>query len=182
MVRGILGRLKFPKEMISKITLLVREHMFVYDPETVTAKGVRRLLSRVGTENIDDLIKLREADRIGSGVPKAQPYRLRHLQAMIEKAKGEPVSVKQLKIDGNIMIADLGMKPGPKMGFALAILLEEVLDDPERNTLEYLSERTKGLEGLSEEELRKLADKARQSAAEVQKRIDDTIKEKYFVK
>jgi tRNA nucleotidyltransferase (CCA-adding enzyme) len=182
MARGILNRLKFPKEMIGKIALLIREHMFVYDPEAVTAKGVRRLLSRVGTENIDDLIKLREADRIGSGVPKAQPYRLRHLQAMIEKAKGEPVSVKQLKLNGDIMIANLGMKPGPQMGFILAILLEEVLEDPKRNTLEYLSEKTKKLDGLSEQELRKLADKARQSAAEVQKRIDDTIKEKYFVK
>ncbi|MDD5710830.1 MAG: HD domain-containing protein [Candidatus Colwellbacteria bacterium] len=182
MIRDIMNRLKFPKEMTSKVTLLVREHMFVYDPEAVTQKGVRRLISRVREENIDDLIKLREADRIGSGVPKAQPYRLRHLQAMIEKAKGEPVSVKQLKIDGNIMITDIGIQPGPKMGFILAALLEEVLEDPNKNTLEYLSDRTRELNTLSEEKLKEMAEKARQSADGAQKRIDDAIKEKYFVK
>jgi hypothetical protein len=143
---------------------------------------VRRLVSRVGEENIDDLVKLREADRIGSGVPKAQPYRLRHLQAMIEKAKKEPVSVKQLKINGDILIADLKMQPGPKMGFILAILLEEVLEEPKKNTLEYLSKRAQVLGKLSGEELEKLAGRARESAVEAQRRIDDAIKEKYFVK
>jgi tRNA nucleotidyltransferase (CCA-adding enzyme) len=182
MVKNIMNRLKFPKEMTSKVALLVREHMFVYDPEVVTERGVRRLVSRVGEENIDDLVKLREADRIGSGVPKAQPYRLRHLQAMIEKAKEEPVSVKQLKINGDILIADFGMRPGPKMGFILAVLLEEVLEDPDKNTLKYLSEKAEGLDKLSEKELKALADKARESANEAQKRIDDAIKEKYFVK
>jgi len=182
MVRDIMNRLKFPKEMTGKVALLVREHMFVYDPEVVTERGVRRLVSRVGEENIDDLVKLREADRIGSGVPKAQPYRLRHLQAMIEKAKEEPVSVKQLKINGDILIADFGMQPGPKMGFILAVLLEEVLESPETNTLVCLSKRAEKLDKLSEEELKGLADKARESASEAQKRIDDAIKEKYFVK
>src|SRR3989338_4589078 len=43
-----LDRLKFPRKTIEKIALLVREHMFVYDPEMVTARGVRRLVSRVG--------------------------------------------------------------------------------------------------------------------------------------
>jgi poly(A) polymerase/tRNA nucleotidyltransferase (CCA-adding enzyme) len=182
MARDVLNRLKFPKEITSKVTLLVREHMFVYDPEVVTERGVRRLVSRVGEENIDDLVKLREADRIGSGVPKAQPYRLRHLQAMIEKAKKEPVSVKQLKINGDILIADLKMQPGPKMGFILAILLEEVLEEPKKNTLEYLSKRAQVLGKLSGEELEKLAGRARESAVEAQRRIDDAIKEKYFVK
>ncbi|MBU2101456.1 CCA tRNA nucleotidyltransferase [Patescibacteria group bacterium] len=180
--RDIMNRLKFPKEMIKKVTLLVREHMFVYDPEVVTEKGVRRLLHRVGEENADDLIKVREADRIGSGVPKAQPYRLRHLQAMIEKAKGEPVSVKQLKIDGGVLIKEVGMEPGPKMGYVLAILLEEVLDEPKLNIKKELLEKARKLSSLSEKNLKKMADKARKTAVEEQKRLDDAIKGKYFVK
>ncbi|MEX2054215.1 MAG: HD domain-containing protein [Candidatus Colwellbacteria bacterium] len=182
LTRGVLNRLKYPKEVVVKVALLVREHMFVYDPEAVTERGVRRLLSRVGEENIDDLIRLREADRIGSGVPKAQPYRLRHLQAMIEKAKKEPVSVKQLKVNGDMFIKELGMEPGPRMGQILVVLLEEVLDDPEKNTQEILMERAKELANLPSGELEVLHDQARMAAREEQKRIDDAIKEKYFVK
>jgi len=180
--RDILNRLKYPKDLIKKVALLVREHMFVYDPEVTTEKGVRRLLRRIGKENIDDLIKVREADRIGSGVPKAQPYRLRHLQAMIEKAKEEPVSVKQLKVNGDMMIKDLGMEPGPRMGHILAILLEEVIDDPKLNTKKYLLDRVKELKELSDKELSKLASKAKEAAKEEQERLDDAIKQKYFVK
>jgi len=180
--KDILNRLKYPKEVVSRVSLLVREHMFVYDPEIVTEKGVRRLIKRVGEENVDALIKVREADRIGSGVPKAQPYRLRHLQAMIEKAKEEPVSVKQLKIDGNLFIEELKMEPGPRMGQILAILLEEVIEDPKRNTKKNLLDRVKELNALSDKELDAFSRKAREAAKEEQKRLDDAIKEKYFVK
>jgi len=181
-VKEVMNRLKFPKEMIKKVALLVREHMFVYDPEVVTEKGVRRLLRRVGVENIDDLVKLREADRIGSGVPKAQPYRLRDLQAKIEMAKKEPVGVKQLKIDGKVLMNEVGMKPGPQMGYVLAILLEEVLDSPELNTEEALLKRARELMEMDENKLKKMADKAKEMAREAQDRLDDAIKEKYFVK
>lgn len=178
----IMDRLRFPKEMTEKAALLIREHMFVYDPETVTLKGVRRLLSRVGLENIDDLIKLREADRIGSGVPKAQPYRLRYLQAMIEKVKKDPVSPKMLKVTGHEVMDLLKIEPGPKVGKVLTVLLEEVLDDPKLNAKKNLEERIKELGKISEKELEKLAEKAKKSALEAQERIDEEIKKKYFVK
>ena len=180
--RDILNRLLYPKEVIKRVALLIREHMFVYDPEMVTEKGVRRLVRRVGEENVDALIKVREADRIGSGVPKAQPYRLRHLQAMIEKAKKEPVGVGQLKVDGNLLIKELKMKPGPRMGEILVILLEEVIDDPKRNTKKYLMDRAKELNALSDVQLDVFSKRAREAAKEEQKRLDDAIKEKYFVK
>ena len=63
MAERILERLRFSKSVTEAVTLLVREHMFVYDPEVVTLRGVRRLINRVGIENMDELIKLREADR-----------------------------------------------------------------------------------------------------------------------
>ena len=180
--RDILNRLKYPKEVVKRVALLVREHMFVYDPEMVTEKGVRRLIRRVGEENVDALIKVREADRIGSGVPKAQPYRLRHLQAMIEKAKEEPVSVKQLKVDGNLLIKEMNMEPGPRMGQILAILLEEVIDDPKKNTKQYLIDKVKNLNVFSDKELNDFSKKAKETVKDEQRRLDDAIKEKYFVK
>lgn len=182
MVLEIMDRLRFPKEMTEKVALLVREHMFVYDPETVTLRGVRRLVSRVGQENVDDLIKIREADRIGSGVPKAQPYRLRYLQAMIEKVKKDPVGPKMLKVDGKDIMTILKIEPGPRIGATLAILLEEVLDEPKLNLKKNLEKKVKELGKLSEKELFALAAKAKHSASEAQNRIDEDIKKKYFVK
>ncbi|PIT92843.1 MAG: hypothetical protein COU08_00270 [Candidatus Harrisonbacteria bacterium CG10_big_fil_rev_8_21_14_0_10_42_17] len=177
-----LDRLKYPKKIIEHVGLLIREHMFVYDPEAVSEAGVRRLIRRVGKENVDDLIKLREADRIGSGVPKAQPYRLRYLKAMIEKVQKDPVHPKMLTVKGDMIMSILKIDPGPRVGMILAILLEEVLDDPSLNDKHVLTKRVKELGVCSDEELSVLAQKAKQSAVGAQKRIDDEIKKKYFVK
>lgn len=178
----MLDRLRFPKHLVEQVALLVREHMFVYDPEVVTLAGVRRLLRRVGPENIDDLIKVREADRIGSGVPKAQPYRLRHLQAMIEKVQKDPLSPKMLQIRGDTVMEILKMPPGPRIGKILAVLLDEVIDDPSLNEGDRLTDRVKELGRLDEERLDALAEKAKEKTRSAQERIDDEIKKKYFVK
>lgn len=181
MALKILDRLRFPREMTEKIALLVREHMFVYDPDTATDAGARRLLRRVGKENIDDLFKLREADRIGSGVPKAQPYRLRHLKFRIEKVSKDPVSAKMLKINGEDIMRELQIPGGPKIGCMLAILLEEVLDDPNLNAKEILVGRVQELGKLDERRLEEMAKFAKKSADAAQGRIEEEIKKKYFV-
>lgn len=181
MAREILKRLKFSKETINRVSLLVREHMFMYDPDVVTMAGVRRLLSRVGGENIDDLLKLREGDRIGSGVPKARTYRMRHLEAMIEKAKTEPIGPKMLKIDGSDLMNELGIKPGPKLGNIIFILLEMALEKTDINKKNILLEKAKELNELDEAKLEKMAHDARESAAQAQERIDKSIKDKFFV-
>jgi poly(A) polymerase/tRNA nucleotidyltransferase (CCA-adding enzyme) len=92
MTRVMLARLHFSNKIVDYVTHLVRQHLFYYNVGEVSAAGVRRFLSRVGAESIDDLMKVREADRIGSGVPKAVPYKLRHLKFMIEKVKTDPIS------------------------------------------------------------------------------------------
>lgn len=177
----ILDRLHFPKKMIEKIALLVREHMFSYDPEVVTENGVRRLVRRVGAENIDDLFLIREADRIGSGVAKAVPYRLRHLKAMIEKAKQAPLSVKMLKVNGLDIMGELKIQAGPKIGKILNVLLEEVIDNPKINEKEKLIRRTRELDKLSEKELDKMTEAAKKRAAEAQKKLDEEVMKRYFV-
>lgn len=178
---AILQRLKYSKEAIEHVSLLVYEHMFVYDPDVVTLSGVRRLISRVGIDNINPLIKLREADRIGSGVPKAQPYRLRYLQAMIEKVKTDPVSAKMLAVKGDEVIKAAAVEPGPAIGAIIAILLEEVLDKPEKNEKAVLLARVKELAKLPVKELVKMSQKSKERAEHEQEKIDDEIKKKYFV-
>lgn len=182
MALEILDKMHFSKEIVERVALLIREHMFVYDPETVTDAGARRLIRRVGKENIEGLFKLREADRIGSGVPKAQPYRLRHLKFRIEKVSNDPISAKMLKINGEDIMRELGIQPGPKIGYLLTILLEEVLDDPAVNVKENLISRVKDLAQLEEKKLAEMAKFAKKSADEAQTRIEEEMKEKYFVK
>jgi len=157
MTLKILDRLHFPKEIIEKVVLLVRYHLFYYNVGEVTESGVRRFLTKVGIENVDDLLKVREADRIGSGVPKAVPYKLRHLKFMIEKVRKNPISPKMLKVNGNDIMKILNISPGPKIGWILSILLEEVLDDPQKNNKEYLEKEVKYLGLLSQDELKKKA-------------------------
>jgi len=178
----ILNRLKFPKEIVEKVTHLVRYHLFYYNVGEVTEAGVRRFIRRVGFENIADLLKVREADRIGSGVPKAVPYKLRHLLFMIEKVKRDPIQPKMLLVKGDDVMRILKIEAGPKVGQILSILLEEVLDDPAKNKKEYLEKRIEELGKLSKEELEKLAQKAKEKKEEFELGIEAEIKKKYYVK
>lgn len=159
MARQIMHRLKFPREDIEKIALLIRWHLFYYNVDEVTPSSVRRLVKNVGLESMDDLINVRMADRIGSGVPKAEPYKLRHFRYMVESVSKDPISVKMLKIDGNDVMQILGIPPGPKVGIILNALLGEVLDDPEKNTKENLTLRVKHLDKFSASELSEMIKK-----------------------
>lgn len=174
----ILQRLKFPKKVIEKIALLVRSHMFVYNVDEVTEAGVRRLLRRVGKENINDLINLRVTDRLGSGVPKAIPYKLRHLEYVIEKVSQDPISARMLKINGNDLIKLLKIKPGPRLGLLIEALLSEALQDPKINTKQKLSSKAKELNKLPDQ---KLKDKTN-VIQEKKQEVDSEIKDKYWVK
>ena len=175
----ILDRLRFSKETVEQVANLIRNHMFVYDIGAVTEAGIRRLLKRVGPENMKDLIALRVADRLGSGVPKAQPYRLRHFQYMVEKVQHDPISVKMLKINGNDIMKLLSIEPGPIIGAVLDVLLAEVIEDPEKNSKKYLEKRAKELARMELAQLRELA----KEKIEEKKEEDDTIiKSKYWVK
>lgn len=177
MVAQILNRLKFPKEQAEKIIKLVRYHMFYYNPEEVTESSVRRLLSKIGLENVEDLIKVREADRIGSGRPKAVPYKLRHLKYIIDKVSHDPISVKMLKVNGDDVMKELASGPGPKVGLVLNSLLAEVLADPTKNTKEYLAERVHELDKQTPEELKKALEKIE----EAQEQEEKERAKKYYV-
>ncbi len=182
MTLKIMDRLRFPKDLSEQVTHLVRQHLFYYNVGEVSAAGVRRFLARVGPENIDDLIKVREADRIGSGVPKAVPYKLRHLLFMIEKVRHDPLSPKMLKVNGEDVMKILATPPGPKVGQILNILLEEVLDDPKLNIREHLESEIKKLGVLSDKKLTEMMKQAKAKKNEAEKGIEEEIKKKYYVK
>jgi poly(A) polymerase/tRNA nucleotidyltransferase (CCA-adding enzyme) len=175
----IMRRLKFSNEDVEKTTTLIRNHMFYYNVGEVTESSVRRLVRKVGEENLKDLIDLRIADRLGSGVPKAKPYKLRHLEYMMEKTRHDAVSVKMLKIDGNDLIKNLKIEPSPKIGAILDVLLSEAIEDSGLNNKKYLEKRS---EELNKMDLAELREKAKEKIEEKKMEDDMELKKEFWVK
>lgn len=182
MARKILSDLKFPRKDIDEIELLVRWHMFFSDTEKITLSAVRRIISNVGKDHIFELMNLRVADRVGTGRPKENPYRLRKYKAMVDEAMHDPISVTMLKINGKDIQTITNSNPGPKIGHILHVLLDEVLDDPEKNNREYLEKRTRELYVLSDIELKKLGSKAKDKKNNAEEKQLEDIRKKHWVK
>jgi len=179
--KKVLEDLRFPRETIEQVSKLVRWHMFFSDPEQITLSAVRRMIRNVGEENIWDLLNLRICDRIGTGRPKEQPFRFRKYKAMVEEALRDPISVGMLKTDGSRIMSVFHVKPGPQIGYVLHALLEEVLDDPKKNTEEYLDSRTAELLKLPENELKDLGDAGKQRKDREEEREVSEILKKHHV-
>jgi tRNA nucleotidyltransferase (CCA-adding enzyme) len=180
MAKKILTNLKYPKDLIDKVSLLVRAHMFFSDPDEITLSAVRRLIARVGQENIGDLLNLRVCDRIGTGRPKAHPFRLRKYMSMIDEALRDPVSVGMLAIDGKRLI-ELGEPAGPRVGWILHALLEEVLDDPAKNTGLYLEARAGEMMQMGDEPLRAIGEAGKDRRAAEDEAAIAELRKKHHV-
>lgn len=142
LARALLERLRFPARFTDRVVHLVREHMFDYQPDWSDA-ALRRWLRRVGPEYVAELFDLRIADNLGNGLKSGNPAYLRAMGERIDRllAEGAALSVADLAVDGGDVMAALGTGPGPRVGKALAALLEEVLEDVSRNTREHLLAR-----------------------------------------
>ena len=181
MTKKILERLRFSRETTDLVVTLVRNHMFFSDTEQITLSAVRRIIQKVTPEHIWELMEVRECDRVGMKKAEA-PYRLRKYHAMIDEALRDPISVGQLKIDGKYLMEVLHMKPGPRMGWILHALLEEVLEDPNLNTVETLSERVKDLDELEDKDLKVLGEKGRHTKDEANEEEVGKLHVKHGVK
>ncbi len=131
--RRLLDHLRQPRIVTERVTHLVRYHMFKYEPSW-TDSAVRRFIGKVGGDAIDELFALREADNIGSGVPPAADG-LDELRARVaaELESGPVLDRFALAIDGNDLIVEFGLTPGPQLGRILDTLVERVIEDPALN-------------------------------------------------
>jgi len=166
--KRVMKDLRFPRETIEKVTSLVRWHMFFSDPDKVTLSAVRRVIANVGRDNIQDLLNVRLCDRIGTGRPKEQPFRLRKYMSMVDEALRDPITVGMLAIDGRGIMEGAGERPGPRVGWMLHALLEEVLDDPSKNTKEYLLEKARIFAGMEDAALREMGEAGKEAKDEAE--------------
>lgn len=134
---NVMKRLKYDNKTIENVRMLVKEHMV--QTSGIKKKTIRKIVGRIGEENIFKLFYIMKADRLGSNPEYAY---LDDISAMKEKTlqiinAKEPLRVTDLKINGKDLM-ELGFKPGPHFGAILNDLLDICLEDPAKNTREQL--------------------------------------------
>lgn len=151
MAKKILRRLKMDNDTIDKVTLLVRYHDYGNGVEP-TDKIVRRAVNKLGDDIFPMFLLVSRADVLAQSkyMREEKLARIDKWCSIYEdiKAKNQCVSLKMLQINGKDLIG-MGVKPGPMLGSVLAQLLDEVLDEPEKNSAEYL--RARALEIVGDE-------------------------------
>jgi tRNA nucleotidyltransferase (CCA-adding enzyme) len=103
-------------------------------PAEADEAAARRLLNRLGGD-AEAVLALAEACAGAGGMSRPSLGTLAGLTRLVEKVRGEqqPYTLAALAIDGNDLMRDLGLPPGPGLGRLLALLLDRVLDDPSVN-------------------------------------------------
>lgn len=135
----IMKRLRFSVKEIETARVIIENHMVRLGSDA-SPGSIRRLMRRVGRENIRSFLRLRIADRKGNRLkgPGLEPGMV-HVIRTIRRIERDldALKVTDLAIGGNDLI-DMGLRPGPIFSEILDILLERVLDDPKMNTREVL--------------------------------------------
>jgi tRNA nucleotidyltransferase (CCA-adding enzyme) len=146
LTKQIMTRLRFSNDMIARVTNLIGNHMFEYKRE-LTERALRRLIKRVGTDNIHDLIELRRADDLAHGWGRGCEADLDAFRARIDSLLSQSplLTVADLAVNGDDVMTLLGMRPGPEVGEILERLVTLVIEKPEFNQKDTLLEFLKGM-------------------------------------
>lgn len=132
----ILLRMKYINKIVKNVTLLIANHL--NNSKSSNKKYCKKLIDKIGYENMPKLFKLMEADRIAHKPPFDFTALDKLKIAYYEICNNnEPVSIKDLMVNGNDMI-DLGITKGMDIGETLKYLLSKVLEDPANNNREVL--------------------------------------------
>lgn len=135
---AILRRLKFDNDTISKVKKYVKYHDYKIEARP---RAVRRALHKIGKEYFEQVLELKQADMLAQSTYQweEKEENLRQVRALYEEIlrKEECVSLKELALTGKDLM-ELGVPQGKQLGMILQQLLEDVLENPEHNTREYL--------------------------------------------
>ncbi len=136
MAQEILKRLNYSKSDIRDVSDMVKYHMAVHDMQTKAS--VKRLIRKIGQDTVEELIMLYFADK-ASTLDRANNEPGENFERIFKEVinSKEPMSLKDLKIDGNELMS-IGFEKGPIIGKILNRLFEYVLETPEDNDREKL--------------------------------------------
>ena len=135
----MLVRLRYPRRLQEHVTRLVREHAFheLADPRPVDA---RRFLARHGEEAALDLLAHKAADMCAKDRTAAEHDAFARFRELVAAERSSPHRLAHLAVDGGDLI-ETGFREGPELGRVLALLLAEVVEEPERNERAWLLAR-----------------------------------------
>lgn len=141
-----LARIRMARATQERIGHLVRHHMFNYQPSWSDA-AVRRFIARIGQHALDELFELREADNVGSGLPRDDGLLTELRRRVTEQLEAQvPLTRSDLAVNGDDLMAELGLPPGPELGRVLDHLLDRVLVDSQLNDRPTLLLLARGLQ------------------------------------
>lgn len=146
MAASILRRLKMDNDTIAKVKVYVKYHDY---PIETKPKAVRRAINKIGTQYFEQVIEIKQADMLAQSTFE-RDKKQEHLDKVMElyreiQNKQECVSLKELAITGKDLM-ELGIPQGREIGVTLNRLLEDVIENPEHNTKEYLTEIVKSMQ------------------------------------
>lgn len=134
----ILKRLKCSNELIEKVNILIGEHMNHHGE--FKEKALKRLIRRVGEDEVFNLMALQKAD-IKCSNKEATVYHIiereKNIKDVLEHKQA--YEINQIDINGSDLIT-LGFDQGKKIGEILEYLLEKVMEEPELNKKENLKD------------------------------------------
>ncbi len=132
--------------VIDEVSTLVRHQL---SPEALSWSDarIRRFITVVHPELIDDFMALAEAEVLSAGCPKTpekiqcgiDDIRLLRDRMRDQFERVSAFSVRELALSGGDIMKILDLAPGPQVGKILNHLFEMVLEDPELNTREHLA-------------------------------------------
>ncbi len=138
MAHTIMRRLKFDNASTDLVARLCRYHDRNIEPNP---RAMRRALHEMGEDLFPVLFTVKQADMEAQSTYKREEKQklLDEMEACyLEVIKaGDPVNLGALCVKGKDLM-EWGMKPGPQLGVMLKALLDEVIEDPARNTKEEL--------------------------------------------
>jgi len=143
MCKKISQRLRLSNKQTEKLLTLVRWHQFSVD-ERQTDSAIRRIIRRVGKENLNDMLDLRVGDRLGGGARETS-WRLELFKKRLDDVQKQPFSIKDLQINGVDVMNELDIKPGPKVGQILKNIFDLVEIQKIPNERDILLEKIKEL-------------------------------------
>ncbi len=137
----VLRRLRYPTHVRRYVVEIVAGHAFWLE-EPIDALYGRRFLAAHGDTLAFDLVAHKRADLRAKHVGADEHERLDRLEGLLVSERSSPHRIADLAVDGRDLI-EIGFREGPALGRVLAVLLDEVLDEPARNTRETLLARAR---------------------------------------
>lgn len=141
--RSICGEIALPDEKTDEMCTLEAAAELEFVPGEESKPQIRKVMSQMEPELFDDLLNIKLC-LAKAAAEDSQSVAVRQLEKICTlrdeiRADGNCISLKMLAVTGNDLIK-AGMRPGKEVGQMLHHFLELVLEEPEKNTKEYLLE------------------------------------------